>query len=85
MWSPSGLDEEAISPNMDAMITMGTYHYGSYSSSLLEMGANATSSSAPRERLQNLRMARDPGQLRTCGSKSRREGLDVPSPERTRL
>lgn len=41
MWSPSGLDEASISPNMEAMITMGTYHYGSYSS-LLETGANAS-------------------------------------------
>jgi hypothetical protein len=42
MWSPSGLDEASISPSMNAMITMNTYHYGSYSS-LLEGGTNASS------------------------------------------
>lgn len=43
MWSPSGLNEDEIGHSMDAMITMGTYNYGSYSS-LLEIGTNATSS-----------------------------------------
>jgi len=43
MWSPSGLDEASISPSMNAMITMNTYHYRSYSS-LLEGVANASSS-----------------------------------------
>jgi hypothetical protein len=42
MWSPSGLDEPAISPDMNAMITMGSYFHGSYSS-LLELDTNASS------------------------------------------
>lgn len=48
MWSPSGLDENSIASSMDAMVTMGTYHYGSYSS-LLQVGANETSTSSWRK------------------------------------
>jgi hypothetical protein len=43
MWSPSGLDENSIAPDMNAMITMGTYNYRSYSS-LIEDGIASNSS-----------------------------------------